>query len=293
MHSVPRLGLYACFLIFGAKTVAAQHIDDSSFCNNILSQPRAGLYIVYPTAGGGMTIKYANGSSMSYDARARFYFIPGLKPSQARTESVWHVRTQTKAGAAPNANEAYVHRARTRTRCSPGAEIPSFETDQRFIGLNRYIDHHSRTAPRSDPSLQNHFHLEIQDPALGCISTDHRTAFGDIETNYGFSEVRRTNQLVERRLRIATTAVADVESTHYAGLSSELKYHDGVGLACFGFTAPLPTRTQRSWFFGPSRYELALRAAERWQPLSTSIVIQRLHGRRYEPFLRRTIRWTQ
>jgi hypothetical protein len=155
-----------------------------------------------------------------------------------------------------------------------------------MISLLRYVDHHAGADEdiRPDPQgLGTYFHFKIQDAAWpsGCVATDNRKAFGDLKPIYGFDGVKRTAQRSEQQiagwLSIGTANAAGAQAPGYAGLSSEFAYNDGSTPACFGFSAPVPT--------------ISGYAGGDWAPLTTSIFIQQLHGRRVTSVLHTTVTW--
>jgi hypothetical protein len=251
---------------------SAQMLDDTAICSRLTEMSQAGLFIAYSSFSANCAVDKPfclvrlNGNNF-YDPSSRFYFVPSRI---ARSEeSVWHIRTQTRARNVRGADTAFVSRPAVRTRCSPDAPLDAFVGDNRFVGLNRYSDHHGgpKDPVRRDPGLARYFHLQVQDPpgTRNCIATDDRTIFRDLKSIYGFEGVIRTEQKTASWLSFVGTATADI-ATDYAGLSSEFAYKADSDRACFGFSTPVPTR---SGGFDPNM---------NWQPTSTTIVIKRIRG---------------
>jgi hypothetical protein len=259
--------------LFGlALPASAQMLDDTAVCNRLTETSQAGLFIAYSSFSANCTadkpfcLVRSNASNV-YDPSSRFYYVPSRIGRSE--EGVWHIRTQTRARNVRGADAAFVYRPAIRTKCSPDASLDAFVGNNRFVGLNRYGDHHG--APddpvRRDPGLARYFHFQVQDPpgTRNCIATDDRTVFRDLKSIYGFEGVVRTEQKTASWFSFVGTATADV-ATDYAGLSSEFAYKADSDRACFGFSAPVPTR---STGFDPNT---------NWQPTSTAIVIKRIRG---------------
>jgi hypothetical protein len=271
----------------------ASSAQDAIVCEALRASP-PGLYVVYPTSAGAPN-PIRNGP-IKYDPDARFYFVHASK----RSEGVWHVRTQTTARAARDADEAIVYRAALQTSCRP-TPFEAFDKDSRYVSLNAYIDHHAPPAesPREHAGIARNFHFEA--PAHdepGCFRTDDRRVLGpNLLKVYGFEGVVRRGSRVARAARVGGEAVAATserlqELRRFAGLSSELTYSSGSGSACFSFSAPLPTSSSlRSQLLSWYRDTDARRAAQDWGPLTTEIVVKQVRGRNIAEITRRVVTW--
>ncbi len=292
MRIVPSLAISIAALIAADRIAVAQYIDDAANCN-ALTHP--GLYY-YSASNTGAVLTRVGSGALQYRANSRFYFVPSgrVQLGTQSEENVWHIRTQTRASAAPKANTVYVYRPGVVTRCSAGMPLAEFSPDDRFVEINRYIDYHSPaySGREPDPGLQRYFHFQVQDAQSGaCVRTDDRTAYGNIETIYGFPDIKRSETLTafESATSLSTPVLA--ASRQYQGLSSEFSYREGTNNRCFAFTAPIPTGVGARWWWS-SRYAAAMEAAGTWHPLSTLVVIKRLRGRRVTDVMNSTIHWT-
>jgi len=251
--------------------------DDEAACVALRSRGASGLYIGYSSFSPAVARLEDCGSpsgicltkvarSNLFDAGARFYFVP--QPIRPPTEEgVWHIRTQTKALNLDGADQAYLARAVTTTRCVRALQI--FQGGAAYVPLRDYVEHHSSLGTMRHPRIGELFHFQIQDPPGGpkCIATDDREAFGDLNSIYGFDGVAPPSKRISRAFSIGTAQAA----TAYAGLSSEFAYHDRSQSPCFGFAVPQPTRTE---YLGQSLD---------WKPYLTTIWIKRLRGRQVSP----------
>ena len=283
----------ACLILAVTIPLHPSSAQDGLVCEALKASP-PGLYVVYPTSAGAPH-PITNGR-IKYDPDARFYFVHASK----RSEGVWHVRTQTTARAARDADEAIVYRPALQTSCRQ-TPFEAFDKDSRYISLNAYIDHHAppEESPREHAGLARNFHFEA--PAHDeprCFRTDDRDVLGsNLLKIYGFEGVVRRGSRVARATRVGGEAVAATservrELRRFAGLSSELTYNSGSGSACFGFSAPLPTSSNlRSQLLTWYRDTDARRAAQDWGPLTTEIVIKQVRGRNIAEIARRTLIW--
>jgi hypothetical protein len=271
---------------FGCHTQAlAQFLDDNAMCR-ALQRASIGLYIGYPaTWATASTLKPVNGWT-DYDSRAHFYYVADLAP---REEGVWHIRTQTKARARRGADHAFVYRPAVDTRCSRKLQQPLQElpTDERVMDLNRYALHHGPSEGgwgyRAETGgLATHFHFKIEDAkaARGCLATDDRAALGDLWRIYGFEGVKRTrSQQVARWEPLPSAHAQALPAPNYDGLSSEFRYYDGPGKACFSFGAPFPTNSA------------AYGTQNTWGPEQTKITIKQFRGRNISVVFDSTVKW--
>jgi hypothetical protein len=290
MRSLLAFAVSVATLIAAERVAVAQYFDDNTNCASLT---QSGLYYYSSENGAAVLTRVGNGQ-LRYQANSRFYFVapPRAQIGTQGEENVWHIRTQTQASAAPRASTVYVYRPSVVTRCSAGTALPEFSPDDRFVEINRYIDYHAADNNREpDPGLQRYFHLQVQDLQSGaCIRTDDRAAYGNIETIYGFPDIRRTE--TQTAVESGTSLSTPVRAGHvqYQGLSSEFAYRDGAGNRCFAFTAPLPTGVAARSFWS-SRYAAAMDAAGTWRPVSTLVVIKRLRGRRVTDVMDATVHW--
>lgn len=280
--------LFGALFCFGPAI--AQHYDDSNICRGL---PRTGLYFVSTATAGQTEVTPIDGRAVRYDPTGRFYLVTG---TSAAEEDVWHIRSQTKALAAPRAGSAYVYRPAVQTRCSGPTALREFAPDDRFVELNSYIDYHSEQSNRREPNpgLRDLFHFEVSDPDTGrCVRTDHRMGGRKLADVYGFADVERSDQMTAFEQTTSVTTRALALSRRFEGLTSEFAYRDGPGLRCVSFSAPIPTGpVARGWGFFSSRYSASLEAAREWQPRTTAITIRRIRGSRAMEAVNRTIAWT-
>lgn len=284
--------LAALAVIFGGGAATAQSFNEAGICSRLLERQQSGLYFV-EDGFAEPVIQRVDAAPLPYTSRARFYYLPLVRAGGRDTgrQWVWHIRTQTEAGAAPRANLAYVYRPGRRTACSPTRELFEFSPDDRFVELNRYIDYHNSSSGRArETGLRDYFHFEFRDDGR-CVRTD-AAEYGNLEGHYGFEGLSRQQEALERRLTPTGTAYAATGVSRFAGLSSEFSYQDQPGPACLSFTAPLPTRAGNSLnYFWGGRYQEALAAAQKWQPVQTLVVIKRVTARGIVEVMRRTISW--
>ena len=286
MYGLYRIFLPLALLSLPAHLAKAQP-DDGLVCRQLVQLARSGLYIAHE----GGRIARVEGGPVNYDPDARFYYLPGRSNNRVSKERVWHVRTQTRARAAPSADTAVVYRPPVTTQCSNGRRLFAFNVDERFVSLRRYIDHHAAVGGRTDAGLRDYFHLKIRDPGSNqCVRTDDRSVYGNLETIYAFDGVVRTQPKVARAFTFTRSAYAAV-ATGFASLSSEFAHRSGDGPACFGFSGPLPTYPVSGFF--ASRDRLARQAAKKWQPTTTSIVIKQLDGRHVSQVVNTTVAWSR
>ena len=261
---------------------------DIEMCNALFSARRAGLFLAALNAAP----QRVNGSKLTYDQGGRFYFVAASergRPYRAEREMVWSIRLQTTAKSA-KADETIVWRPPVKTECSAGVPLELFDANSRFVSLQRYYDHHASDAEgrRVDPELRRRFHLRFSKSASRpCQAfTDAREDVGDLRQTYGFEEVRPDPVLLAR---ITTMTPAFAAGSIYSGLSSELAIVGPGEPVCFGFAAPLPTRstlwTQVMPLF---RHSTALAQAQSWGPERTKILIQRIP---HVSVTRRKIEW--
>jgi hypothetical protein len=213
----------------------------------------------------------------SYERVSRFYFLPGPKPRIE--EGVWHVRTQTEASNLAGADYAYLYRPPyPTTRCSPNKALPALSRQDRLVTLNRYGDFHVEEGDTRGPDygLTNSFHFDIEKSPKErpCVNTSDTSVFKNLKKIYGFDGVTRTPQVVAGHL--STAAYAD-SASKYAGLSSEFAYYDGDATACFGFSAPIATRSDS---FGSNL-----------MPTRTAIIIKRIKGGDVSTIFDGTVIW--
>src|SRR5262249_44676616 len=156
---------------------------------------------------------------IQYDANARVYVVPwfGARTVAENREAVWHIRSRTTAGSTIKSDQAYVYRAPVRTRCrngqfvdrSQGQQFQDFDQNERFVSLNRYIDHHAKdpSEQRRDYGLATYFHFEVsRSDADKCFRTDDSNVVGNLDDAYGFPDVPRTVGLIARYTSPTTTA---------------------------------------------------------------------------------------
>jgi hypothetical protein len=275
----------------GRLSTAVQASDpaDVQICEALVTAGRPGLFLVSPNA----TPQKVNGSKLTYDRNGRFYFVPASingRTFHARREMIWNVRLQTTAKSA-KADETIAWRPPIKTECSGEFALESFDLNSRFVSLQRYYDHHAGSAERRriDPDLRRKFHLAFSKSAgRPCQArTDAAEDVGDLRKTYDFEDVEPDAVLLAR-LTSVTPAVA-ATSQIYSGLASELA-HIGPGEpACFGFAAPLPTRsTWLTQVFPFSRNSEAQNQAQSWTPDRTVILFQRIPG---QSVTRTDVRW--
>jgi len=282
---VYRIALPLTLILLPVDYAAAQP-DDNAVCNQLVRLGRPGLFIV----SDGRIARVQSGA-VGYDPGARLYYQPGAG-GRIAGEGVWHVRTQTRARATPDADAAIVYRPPVTTQCSNGRPLFAFDADQRFVSLRRYIDHHAAVDWRTDAGLRDYFHFAIRDPGSNrCIRTDDRSVYGNLETIYGFTGIQRSQPTVASALTFSRSAHAQVASG-FSSLSSEFAYRSQGESDCFGFSVPLPTYPISGGWFS-SRYKLAFRAAQQWHPLETSIVIKQFNGRKVVQVTDATVVWGQ
>ncbi|MBX9647951.1 MAG: hypothetical protein K2X57_12950 [Xanthobacteraceae bacterium] len=280
----------------------AQVLIDSEVCTRLQRAYPPGLYVVHPlssnvvgnpgrdegcTSDGDLCVRGATGPAY-YDPQARFYYkaVPSANRPDAGREAAWHVRTQTIADGIADADAAYVTRPAKRTQCSPDSDLPTLEGENRYVSTRRYIDYHGDKGRRGpDPELSRSFHFKLEnDDSTGtCIGSDD-DSLGGLDRAYGFKDVARTTQRVERvaqSLLEPTGANAGPRGqvmNKFAGLSSEFAYRRPGAVDCFGFTLPLPTRRDRM-------------GVATWKPQTTLVVIKRVRPGSVEPLLETTVRW--
>jgi hypothetical protein len=271
--------LTAMCAVAGMPTYADAEVD--AICASVVKKG-PGLYVNYPGSHEGVPI---NGR-IQYDANARIYIVPWFGPRAVseNKEAVWHVRSRTTAGSDIKSNQAYVYRAPVRTRCrdgrivdqSQGQQFQDFDQNERFVSLNRYIDHHAKNLneQRRDFGLTTYFHFEVSRGDIDkCFQTDDPNAVGNLDDAYGFPDVPRTSGFIARHTSPVDPAIA-AQSNKYAGLSSELAYQFGPAPACFSVRAPVPTAsTFFSEIFTWRRNDAALSQIEIWNPVQTEIVV--------------------
>ena len=100
-------------VLLAAGSALGQNIDDQVNCN-ALSAP--GLYYLAYTETGEAALTRVGAKPLRYQPISRFYFVSSSNEEMAarREEGVWHIRTQTKANAAPTADTVYVYRPGVR-----------------------------------------------------------------------------------------------------------------------------------------------------------------------------------
>jgi hypothetical protein len=216
---------FVAVLILSSTTGFAQ---DDPICESVIRQ------------GPGLYIKYADGNTpvpiagkTPYKPNAKIYVVPwfGLRNVAPNKEAVWHVRSQTTADTKLKSDQAYVYRPATRTRCRSGQFVDQslghffdeFTPDERFVSLDRYIDHHAKTPKeqRADFGLTTYFHFEVSDITTGsCFRTDDYNSVGNLNEAYGFPDVPRPLGLIARNTSPIDPAYA-LQSKKYSGLSSE------------------------------------------------------------------------
>jgi hypothetical protein len=266
--------------------------DDFSVCGALTRSGGTGLYLAYPTfssaiakfqgkptcdSSGSFCFTPVGGTNV-FDDNARFYFVPA--PIPRSEEGVWHIRTQTRAKNLTGADRAFLSRPNVTTRCSPNAPLGPFPKGP-FVDVNDYVEHHgSPDDYRPNIYLHRYFHFQIQDtPSSKCIFTDDRKIFKDLKSIYGYDDVDTSPNQVVNLFGVTTRAVA---ATAYAGLSSEFAYRDSPEPACFGFTVPVPTRSE---YLGEKID---------WKPYLTTIWIKKLRGRQIVPeVMARSVQWRQ
>jgi len=277
----PLVGIVAGFMMLGTSAVQASDPQDVGTCQVLFDQGKAGLFYLH--AGQFVQV---NGTGIDYDPGGRFYYVwPGAggRPFHVTRETVWHVRTQTIAKSG-KADEALLWRPGVRTQCSPDRPLETFNDYNRFVTLQRYYDHHSAAdeTQRPDPAIASSFHFTIDNPdeRTRCSTrTDDPKTVGDLRKTYGFVEVDPDEPAIARVVEPsrAVAATRRTESHIFSGLSSELALAAPGEPACFGFNAPLPTRSSAfTDFFPIFRNVEALSMAQTWQPISTMIAIQRI-----------------
>jgi hypothetical protein len=263
-------------MLLGSGGLAeASDPQDVGRCQALLSRGRTGLHFLH-----GNQLTPVNGDAVDYDARGRFYYVvPGVRgrPFRASRETIWHIRTQTIASSA-KADMALLWRPGVRTQCSPDRPLETFNEYNRFVTLLRYYSHHSTKGEtqRADAAIARNFHfaINVSSQRTRCDTrTDDPRTVGDLRQTYGFDDVQ-PNQPEIVRLTEPNRAVATT-SKIYSGLSSELAIAAPGDLACFGFNAPLPTRTTSLTKVLPRwRNGEAVRQARTWRPSITTVAIQ-------------------
>lgn len=267
--------------------------QDVWMCESLFANNSPGLYM---RGDFGQPVPI-NDKRTNYNKDSRLYYLAADtngRPFRVIRETVWHVRTQTIANSA-KANETILWRPQIATRCSGGHPLDGFDSDSRFVSLQRYRDHHaSGSTRRVDSDVRSRFHFPIEDPVDGRCHDDSRTdtprVVGNLHATYGFDDVH-PDQVLLARLATVNRAVG-LDSKIYSGLTSELA-HAGPGeVACFGFIVPLPTRSSVTtqivtWW----RDSEAQAQALTWQPEQTSVAIQAIpNGGRLSAAV---IRWNQ
>lgn len=296
MMARPRRAMFpilACILAAGP--VRSQE-GEPGICSALQDQ-KPGIYVSYPSR----ELARAGAGLMRYEPDIRIFYL-GRNPDYAdarRPDHVWHVRTQTSADGAAPAQAVLAYRPPVETRCRRRAKagpLPALDEDQRFVTIPEYADHHApsdgRWGYRRMSLLRSHFHLSLDDGDDGraCTPTDDRTAYRDQWDLYGFEDVSRSDNQIVTALAVVPGARASVPQS--AGLSSEFRYLETAGRACFEISAPVPTRLFSSTFlFGPSQLALARDAADDWRPRETTVIVQRIQNRKVKEISRYSIAW--
>lgn len=269
-------------LCFPLNGIAQSNGD--AICQALLRDGQSGLF--RPAASFQQRVPYeaVNGRPLDYRHEARFYYVPRYNAGE---EGVWHIRTQTRTAEPRGADQVYLDRPFTDTRCSRKRGRPLALLDDRYYDLSQYAEHHGpgqtedgrRWGYKDWSELANKFHFEIEDRQAreGCLSTDDRFAFKKWST-YGFEGVAPEPSRQQQALRWGPNAAIAQPAPKHDGLSSEFRYYDGAGPVCLSFVAPLST------------FSIDRTAANR-RPASTSIIIQRLQGRTVTRLESTTVRW--
>jgi hypothetical protein len=271
------MGAAAAIMLAAGNAQGADPHDVARCQALFVAHAHQGLYFA---ATGDKPVP-VNDTALAYDSGGRFYYLaPGYRGRTyvVTRERVWHVRTQTIARSA-KANETLLWRPGVRTQCSPNQALDTFTPDTRFVSLQRYYDHHAPTdVRRPDGAIARNFHFVIDDPSRPArcnTRTDDPKTVGDLRETYGFPDVAPEATVVSRLVGPSPAVAAT--SAVYSGLSSELAIAAPGEPACFGFNAPLPTRsTLSAQLFGWWRNSEALSQAQTWAPSRTTISIQRI-----------------
>jgi hypothetical protein len=282
----------AGIIMFGVATVGiarAAENGDREICQNLVKSGMPGLFVVAPSESA----QRVRGEKLAYRPDDRFYFVASTKDGHtyhAAHEMIWNVRLQTVAKS-PQANEAIAWRPPVKTDCSNDQPLDSFDDNSRFVSLQRYYDHHAGNGERRriDADLQQRFHLRFSISAhRRCQArTDNPDDVGDLRKTYGFEDVSPDEVLVARITTIAPPAVAATKV--YSGLTSELARIGAGEPVCFGFSAPLPTRSSLfTQLFTFLRNAEAQNEARMWSPERTTVLIQRIPS---TGLIRHTIKW--
>ncbi len=286
------LWLALIILLTSASSIWAGDPQDAVACQALVDSGRPGLYM--RDAEG--LLKPVNGSTLRYVPDGRLFY---LRRGSTPNESIWTVRSQTIAHSA-KANEAMLWRPGIVTECSRGLPLETFNRNDRFVSLQRYYRHHaSSSKQRRDDELSNKFHMPIRDGSGSCTGrTDNSETIGSLEDVYRFEEVEAGPLLVER-ITNPSTAQADEVTTIYSGLSSEIAHVAANQPTCFGFAAPLPTRSNiRTQIFGQmggilaawERNTVAMEQAQTWAPSKTTVILRELNGSRRGRFV---VHWAE
>ena len=288
------IAVVAALIVLHAPSALRAQTDDG--CGQLAStKATPGLYVKRAADQSPVPV---NGP-LAYDINLRFYFIPTAGPRTIgeNQEAAYHVRSQTTADADLRSDEALVYRPRVQTSCRAGRfaggfsgdTFEDFDRNTRYVSLGRYFDHHADNERdrRPDRGLRTYFHFEISDAGNNCFRTDDSSKVGPLHSAYGFPDVTPATGLIARNVNPVPSAVASPAalSRRYAGLSSELAYVRGPGLACFSFNSPRPTvSTLRGQVFNWWRDDYAQEQARTWRPVRTDFVIHRVpKGERMTP----------
>ncbi|MBB4374114.1 hypothetical protein GGD63_006943 [Bradyrhizobium sp. cir1] len=272
--------LLAVLTSLGSSPSFAGDPQDLSTCQSLAVKGQPGLYL--RTSSGQLL--NVNGSSVVYEPEARLYYVGNKRPER---EAVWTVRTKTVARSA-KANEAMLWRPGIVTECSGGRTLESFGRDDRFVSLQRYYQHHAPpSARRRDDDLSRKFHMPMRNSDGQCTGrTDDPQTVGPLQEVYRFEDVNPGPLVVERASE-PRPARADIVSSVYSGLTSEIAHVSSGEPTCFGFAAPLPTSATVGtqilggigWPFSRwERYSQALQDAQKWQPSKTIVILRELNG---------------
>jgi hypothetical protein len=300
MRSFRSLTTLGAFVALVCPSFAGS-LDDAGICRQLIDGGRTGwFYYSYSLMTGPLLQRV----KLKYDRDARFYFLAAGKDSRPLSigdnqESVWHIKTVTRAVDRSPATEVAVRRdinSASGTLCE-GTNLMTFGRDGAFIETDRYQRHHLKHGASSQPDLHLAFHLAVRDrreidPSKApCIRTDHRPdardrreAEEDLEKAYNFdvgSQVHGTNVQVAAAHLLPSSALAAAE--HDAGYGSEIVYIKGPAAVCFAIRAPVPTHLNPvpvsvvaafldALPLGTSPYDQAWKDAAEWAPVSTMFV---------------------
>ncbi|MGY2811999.1 hypothetical protein [Bradyrhizobium sp. USDA 4506] len=285
--------LAACILGLPGQ-VHAQSVDADQLCPRLQT---SGLYYAYMGSDGQVVTRLVGSGKLHYSVNSRFIYSPPGPPPGDGDEGVWHIRTQTTAAAAPRANRVYVYRPPILSRCSGGNPLLSFNRDDRFVEINRYVDYHAADGSREqERQLHDYFHFKMQNPENGDCAKGIRTDDASLLGHYVFQTVRRedtpTDYEVASTIAPPAHAAPKPELTsRYQGLSSEFAYRETSGMACVSFSPPLPTGPVRRTGWFSDAESNAVEAATVWKPRTTSVVLKRVRGRRVVELVNQVISW--